>query len=269
MLAKRIASALVFIPLCLLVVLVGGWLFAITVAAILCIAAWEFWRMFARGQNSPNAYILIGGVGLMALSRSSPENNLTGFLLSLLVLCAMAVHTLAYEKGDDHTATDFAITVSGLMYVGWLGGYLILLRLLPDGLYWIILSILGVGFSDMGAYLIGSVIGKHKISVRVSPGKSLEGYLGGVICAVLFGVVFGLAVQPLAPSITPLIGATLCLVVSLVAIIGDMGESMLKRQFGLKDSSNLIPGHGGVLDRIDTWLWAGAISYYLILWFWI
>jgi len=269
MLAKRITSSLVFIPLCLLIVIIGGWPFTVWAAAILCVAAWEFWRMFTQGQNSPNAYVIIGGVALLSLARVFPEKDLTGFCLSLMVLCAMGAHTLAYEKGAAHTAIDFAITVSGLIYVGWLGSYLILLRFLPDGLYWIILSILGVGFSDMGAYLIGSAIGRHKISVRVSPGKSLEGYLGGVICAVVFGVIFGLAVEPSSQSITPLIGAILCLVVSVVAILGDMGESMLKRQFNLKDSSNLIPGHGGILDRIDTWLWAGAISYYLILWFWV
>jgi len=269
MLAKRVASALVFIPVCLMIVILGGWLFTVSATLILCVAAWEFWRMFTQGQNSPNAYILIGGVGMLSLARAFPTHDLVGFVLSFFVLCAMGIHTLAYEKGANHTATDFAITVSGLIYVGWLGSYLILLRFLPDGLYWIILSILGVGFSDMGAYLIGSTIGKHKISARVSPGKSLEGYLGGVVCAVMFGAIFGLLVEPYSPSITPLIGAILCLVVSVVAIMGDMGESMLKRQFNLKDSSNLIPGHGGILDRIDTWLWAGAISYHIILWFWI
>jgi len=268
MLAKRVASALVFIPVCLLIVIQGGWLFTLTVVALLSVAAWEFWRMFRRGDYLPNGYILVVGVALITLSRIFPRNDVTGLVFTLLVLVAMGSHTLAYEKGATHAGIDFAITVCGLVYVGWLGSYLVLLRFLPDGLNWIILSILGVGFSDMGAYLLGSAFGRHKISTRVSPGKSLEGYLGGILCAVGFGAIYGALVEPSAFTITPLIGALLCLVVSVVAIMGDLGESLLKRQFGIKDSSNIIPGHGGILDRIDTWLWAGAISYYLIIWFW-
>ncbi|MDZ4158765.1 MAG: CDP-archaeol synthase, partial [Anaerolineaceae bacterium] len=110
---------------------------------------------------------------------------------------------------------------------------------------------------------------RHKLAPRVSPRKTWEGYLGGIVtgCAgtVLFAALWNLA----APAITPLKGLVIGLVLPVLAPLGDLGESMLKRQFGIKDSSSILPGHGGVLDRIDTWIWAGVLGYYMITWLWM
>ena len=269
MLSKRIQSAAVFIPVCLLVVYLGGWVFLVAAAIILGIGAWEFWHMFSQTEYSPNVFIIIIGTICLALSRIIPNYDYSSLIFSILVLFSMAYHTYAYEHGIETAGVDFCITLGVITYVGWLGGYIVALRYLPEGLYWIILSILGVGMSDIGAFLIGSRIGKHKISQRVSPNKSWEGYLGGILFACIFGAIFGMLIDPLSTSINAGNGFLLALAVSLSSLAGDLGESMLKRQFNLKDSSHLIPGHGGVLDRIDTWLWAGVISYYLILWLWI
>ncbi len=269
MLAKRILSAAVFIPACLLIVIAGGWLFILSVSIVLGVAAWEFWHMFRQGNYSPSSFILIGGTMIIVITRAFNKSNLSLMTLSSLIFLAMAYHTFNYEKGATTAGIDFCITVGGLMYVGWLGSYLILLRTLPEGLFWIVLSILGVGCSDIGAFLIGSKLGKHKISKRVSPSKSLEGYLGGVASGALFGLLFGTVVQNYSANINGLNGLIIGMIVSLVALLGDLGESMLKRQFDLKDTSQLIPGHGGILDRIDTWLWAAAISYYMITFFWV
>jgi phosphatidate cytidylyltransferase len=269
MLGKRILSALIFIPACLLVVIAGGWIFLLAAAAILGLGAWEFWRMFKEAKYSPNLIILVAGTVCLALSKVLPGNDLTAIIFSCLVLISMAYHTIAFEKGVTTAGIDLCFTLGGLIYVGWLGSYVVALRFLPEGMYWIILAILGVGISDVGAYLFGSVFGRHKISVKVSPAKSIEGFLGGVLCAGLFGFIFGTLVHPISNHITAINGLLLTSIVSIFALLGDLGESMLKRQFNLKDSSNLIPGHGGILDRVDTWLWAGVISYYLITWFWI
>ncbi len=269
MLNKRIISAAIFIPACLIIVIAGGWLFVLAVCALLGVAAWEFWNMFRAGKFSPSPIVLIPGVILLALSKVVYAYDFRSLVFSALILIAMAIHTFEYEKGSDTAGIDLCITIGGLAYVGWLGSYLILLRSLPDGLYWIILSILGVGISDIGAYFVGSMFGHHKISTRVSPKKSLEGYIGGILFAALFGCLFGYFVHPYAIRITFINGLILGIIVSLVALLGDLGESMLKRQFNLKDSSHIIPGHGGILDRIDTWLWAAVISFYLISWFWL
>jgi phosphatidate cytidylyltransferase len=269
MLSKRILSAAIFIPACLVIVIAGGWFFILAAACILGVGAWEFKQMFEKAQYSPNGTLLIVGTICLSLSKALAGLDLSAIIFSGLVLISIAYHTIAYDRGVITAGLDLCFTLGGLVYIGWLGSYVVALRFLPEGLYWIILAILGVGISDIGAYLIGSMIGRHKISARVSPAKSLEGYLGGIALAGLFGYLFGTFVQPFSAHITAINGLLLTAIVSALALLGDLGESMLKRQFNLKDSSHLIPGHGGVLDRVDTWLWAGVISYYLIIWFWI
>jgi len=131
----------------------------------------------------------------------------------------------------------------------------------------IVLPIVWAG--DTGAYSIGAVYGKHKMSPRLSPKKSWEGYFAGVFTSVIVGAFFSYAFsslghRPLNGLINPMQGALLGLLIGAVAPLGDLGESMLKRQSGLKDSSNIFPGHGGFLDRIDSWIWGAAIGYFVI-----
>ena len=126
-----------------------------------------------------------------------------------------------------------------------------------------------IWFADSGAYFYGRVYGRRKLSPRLSPKKTWEGYIAGIVIGILGSTAFAAMWQlPAGPetAITPLRGAILGLVLSVIAPLGDLGESMIKRQFGIKDSSNLIPGHGGAFDRIDSWLWAGVVGYYIITW---
>ena len=122
---------------------------------------------------------------------------------------------------------------------------------------------------DTGAYSIGATYGKHKMAPRLSPKKSWEGYIAGLVTSVAVGAFFSyafasLSPQPLSGLITPLQGGFLGLVIGALAPLGDLGESMLKRQGGLKDSSNVFPGHGGFFDRIDSWIWGAALGYFVI-----
>jgi phosphatidate cytidylyltransferase len=119
---------------------------------------------------------------------------------------------------------------------------------------------------------VGSRIGRHKMTKRLSPKKSWEGYFGGVVAGVLGGAALAALIQTLAApggSITWERGGWLGLALAVLTTLGDLGESMMKRQVGVKDSGDLLPGHGGVFDRIDSWLWAGVIGYYLITWLWL
>ena len=190
-------------------------------------------------------------------------------MASLLILAAMAFHLVAYERGRDQAGTDFGVTLAGVFYLGWIGAYLISLRNLEDGLWWVLTVLPAVWLADSGAYLIGSKYGRHKITPRLSPKKSWEGYIGGVIVSTmgtaLLTMLWGISVSS-GTAITPSHGALLGFVLGLFTILGDLGESMIKRQVGLKDSGKLLPGHGGAFDRIDSWLWAGVIGYYLIQW---
>jgi phosphatidate cytidylyltransferase len=187
----------------------------------------------------------------------------------------MAVHVFAYEHGQDNAAIDFGITVTGLVYIGWVGAYLLDLRGIMNnqlGLWWFFLTLPLVWAADTGGYSIGVAYGKHKMAPRLSPKKSWEGYVAGIFTSVLMGAFFAyafssLGAQPLHGLVTPLQGAILGLLIGTLAPLGDFGESMMKRQSGLKDSSNILPGHGGVLDRIDSWIWGAAIGYFVIQYF--
>jgi phosphatidate cytidylyltransferase len=196
-------------------------------------------------------------------------------LFVILVLLAMAVHLVAFERGRNQAALDFGITVAGFVYLGWIGSYLLDLRYLVNkdiGLWWFMLVLPVVWAADTGAYSIGAVYGRHKMAPRLSPKKSWEGYFAGIFTSVLVGAFFAYAfssvgLKPLQGLIDPFQGAAFGLVIGALAPLGDLGESMFKRQSGLKDSSNIFPGHGGFLDRIDSWLWGAALGYFIIQYF--
>ncbi len=267
MLAKRILVLIFLIPICMGFVALGGWYFTLFMAGLLAVAAWEWANAFMLGNCLPSRWVLIPGVILLVVSRQIPLPYLTEGVLTASILVAMTLHLLQYEKGRDLAATDLMVTIGGLVYLGWLGGHFILLRSLPDGMYWMLLALTAVWFADLGGFLIGRKWGKHKLSRRASPNKSWEGYAAGIVSAVILTSVSALLWQLVAPQVTLLHGAVLGLVIGILSPLGDLGESMIKRQFNLKDSSNLLPGHGGVLDRIDSWLWAIPLAYYvLILW---
>jgi len=264
---KRILTALVLAAIGVPAAIAGGIFFWFFMAAFVTIAAWEYTNLMLGAKFVPNRYLVIGGSFALFLIRTYfpdyTEPALTG-----LILLAMALHLVAFEQGRDEAAGDFAITLAGLLYLGWLGAYLVNLRELPGGLYWFFLVLPSVWFADSGAYLVGKQIGKHKLSPRLSPKKTWEGYLGGILFGVLGGMLFAWLWRDQIP-VTLLNGAVIGLFMASLTTLGDLGESMIKRQAGMKDSSHILPGHGGIFDRIDTWLWASALGYYLVSWFFL
>lgn len=264
---RRTLVVLVLLPVGLGLIYLGGWYFFAMVALILLLAAYEYVGLFQVGGFEPSIWVALGGTLLVVIGRQLNGFDSSGWILSLVVLGSMAYHLFAYERGRDQAGTDFAITVSAVLYIAWLGAYLVSIRNLEQGFWWLLLVLVPVWLADAGAYILGSMFGQHKITPRLSPGKTWEGYLGGILAAVLGAVVLVLLHQALTASsseITLLSGAALGLVLGATSIFGDVGESMIKRQVGRKDSGNLLPGHGGAFDRIDSWLWAAAIGYYLI-----
>lgn len=275
MLKERVIAAAVLLPIGLAFIYLGSWPFTLFVSLVLGGAAWEFARMFRKGGYQPSTRLLIAGVVALALARGFADHGmqmtLGPALLALLVMVSMAVHVIAYQRGQQQAAVDFVIDMGGILYLGWLGSYLISLRLLerPDGMFAILLALPAVWAADSGAYYFGSRFGKHKIAPRVSPGKSWEGYAGGIASGVLAGGLLALLYSQFDPSFTLARGALLGLALAAITPLGDLGESLIKRQFGVKDSSHLIPGHGGLMDRIDSWIWAAAISFYILQLVWV
>jgi phosphatidate cytidylyltransferase len=267
MVKERLLILIPLIPAAVAMVAVGGWWFTFTIAIVLGLAAWEYWRLFTNGGYRPSAVILISGCSVLPIFRFQFGFQYSDLLLVVLVMATLVVHLIQFEQGSQTAPFDFAITLGGVLYLGWLGGYFVSLRILPDGLWWMLLTLPAIWIADGGAFSIGRRFGKHKISKRASPNKSWEGYFGGVLFAAIFTPLIALLWQTKAVSITPLKGLVLGVILSLVCILGDLGESMFKRNFQVKDSSNILPGHGGIFDRIDSWLWAVPIGYYFaILW---
>ena len=187
-------------------------------------------------------------------------------ILALFTLLAMTVHLFDFERGDRFSGTDFVITLGGIVYFGHLGGYLIPLRFIPEGFWWFLTVLPAVWLGDSGAYFIGRRFGRRQLSPRLSPKKTWEGYFGGVLVGTVGTALWVLGLRALSPeiSITWVDGSVLGLILSVVTPLGDLGQSMIKRQVGIKDSGKILPGHGGMFDRIDTWIWAAAIGYFII-----
>lgn len=272
MLLSRLLVTIVLLPLGLLLINFGGWPYALVIAAIMGLAGWEYVRLFRAGGLQPAGVLVPAGAVVLVLARYWDGFVSAPWLLSFLILAAMTHHLVAFERGRDQAGTDFNITLGGFLYFGWIGAYLISLRTLPEGKWWILLALPAVWLADTGAYFIGTRYGKRRLSPRLSPKKSWEGYIAGVVTATigtaLFAALWRVGAGP-QTAIQVWHGAALGLVLSVLTPLGDLGESMIKRQMGVKDSSNLIPGHGGVFDRIDSWLWGGVLGYAIIVIFFL
>jgi len=265
---RRTLTALALTAIGLPAIIFGGVFYYLLITIMLTGSAWEYVRMYRAVQFQPNEYVTVGSVLMIATVRFFFEEAAIP-LFVLLILLAMAVHLVAYERGRDRAALDFAVTVAGIVYLGWLGSYLLDLRQYPQGGWWLMIVLPIVWGGDTGGYSIGVAYGKHKMTPRLSPKKSWEGYFAGLFTSVIVGAFFAYAFsamgpQPLGGLITPLQGGFLGLAIGALAPLGDLGESMFKRQSGIKDSSNVFPGHGGFFDRIDSWIWGAALGYFMI-----
>ena len=272
MLGKRVLVTVILLPIGLVAIVAGGWYLTALVAVFMGLAAWEYAKLFRTGGLMPASFIVVAGVLLLVIGRNYDGFESSPWMLSLLILLAMTYHLVTYERGRDQAGTDFAVTLGGIFYIGWLGAYFISLRNLPEGTWWILVVLPAVWFADSGAYFIGKGIGKHRLSPRLSPKKTWEGYFGGIIVSVILTALLAALWQTRAgpeSAITPLRGALVGLVMGIFPTLGDLGESMIKRQVGVKDSGNVLPGHGGAFDRVDSWLWAVVIGFYMVLWLWI
>jgi phosphatidate cytidylyltransferase len=270
MLVKRTLVTLFLLPVGIAIIFIGGPAYAGFLILVLGLAAWEYQRLCRIGGGQPAGTLVVVGVVLLVAARAFDGFVSASWMLSLLILASMVFHLFAYERGRDKAGYDFAITLSGILYIGWIGAYMISLRSIPEGTGWMLVVLPAVWFADAGAYLVGSRFGRHQLSPRLSPHKTWEGYVGGILFGTLAGAGLAASWQIGAgqnTAILPWRGAILGFILSVLTLFGDLGESMFKRQAGVKDSGNLLPGHGGIFDRIDSWLWAGVIGYYVILWF--
>lgn len=255
MLKQRVASALILLPLVVALAWLGHPWMTLGVALALAVAAWEFARLGTRLGHRALPALSVAVALALTLERGFTLGRYQEMLLVLVLIAAAVVYVL---QPHSRTVTEsWAITALAGIYVGLLGSYLVALRALSDGLAWLVLAVVTVWIGDTGAYLVGRATGRHKLAPLISPGKTWEGVAGGLAAALAGGV----AIAWLA-GLSPAHGLVAGLVAGAICPFGDLAKSLVKREAGVKDSSNLIPGHGGMLDRVDTLLFAAPLMYY-------
>jgi phosphatidate cytidylyltransferase len=266
MFRTRVLTAAIVLPLAILLIVQGGlWFFGL-IALLLTVGTLEFWQMMQRDQLQPNPVFAVALLWVLLLDAQFPELGIMMPGISLLLLGSLGWQ-LSSREGNP--VSDWALTIAGPLYLGWCGYHFIQLRNLPDGLWWLLTALPAIWLADSGAYSIGRAWGRHKLAPAISPGKTWEGWAGGVVVGSLgaagLAALWDLKAGPTGP--TALKGLLLGLLISTLAPIGDLAISMIKRQVGVKDTSTLFPGHGGALDRVDSLLWAAVLGYYFVLWF--
>ncbi|MCX5971500.1 MAG: phosphatidate cytidylyltransferase [Coprothermobacterota bacterium] len=251
-LRQRTLSALVLLPVALACSYLGGWFFWALLLVFGGFALWELSGLYAVPLPDRRASLLL----LLAIFLcSSPFFSLPLEGIALLLLFAGSTYFLLAAKGGNRTR--IAALFFGLLYIGLPLHWLFLLRQWPDGLYYFLLFLVGTLLCDIVAYFAGHWWGRRRIFPQISPGKTLAGtlagFFGGVGGVFAVGLLFGTPLLPLLP---------LGLLISLFSVLGDLFESMLKRDAGIKDSSRAIPGHGGFLDRLDSLLFTAPLVYF-------
>src|SRR3990172_1086053 len=192
MLRQRVLVTVVLLPVGLWIFALGGWLFAVAMAGVLARSAREYAGLFQRGGLRPSAVLLVAGAAALVLARQARGFDGSAALLAVLALAAMTWHVVDFERGAPHSGTDFAVTLGGVCYLGLVGAYLVSLRSLPDGVWWLLIRLPAVWIGDSAGYFVGRAHGRHKMAPRLSPKKSWEGYAAGVVGAALAGAPIGL-----------------------------------------------------------------------------
>lgn len=272
---RRVLAALVFLPFLVFVSRQGGWVFLIFVNATMVLALWEFYQLMERKGVNPSKRL--GVAAALVLSTITwwwgPSHQSLGLFLATFMI-AIALREL-FRPQMAFPIYDIATTTFGVFYVGWLMLHLLLLRELPRefglpdaaGSAFLLYAFLLAWACDTGAYFIGLSLGRRRLAPTVSPNKSVEGAIGGFLAAVgaaFLGHAWFVRDAVGVPYLTGGQTAALGVLVGIAAQLGDLVESLLKRDARIKDSSDMIPGHGGVLDRFDSLLFSGPVVYYFL-----
>ncbi|MBA7712757.1 hypothetical protein ES703_121746 [subsurface metagenome] len=266
MLKKRVITALWGLPLLIAAVWFDQPLpwFTILLAIWGVLAVFEFYRMVAGAKAPPLTYF---GLIWTLLFILSPHFN-NDFITSPTLLTSAVVLSLVWlvlRRQKEGAFIGWAWTIAGILYVGWLLSYFVALRGLDDGRNWVFFALFATFGSDTAAFFIGRALGRHHLVPSISPGKTWEGAIGGIFGAIMISLLFTLP-TPLGLPLSYWQAILLGLLVSIFGQLGDLVESLLKRNMGVKDSGKLLPGHGGFLDRIDSIVFAGIVVYYYVIW---
>ena len=265
----------------LIVVLLGGWVFTLATALLTYLALLEFFRMAEfKGIRPATKTTLFSSFVIIITTYLETIGLLEGEISnSILSICSVGICTWLLLQPKSGTISDIAASIFGLFYLGFLPSYWIKLRGLESviisnkglisfenlsnttGLNLTLTSCFLIVASDIGSYFIGKSFGKTSLS-PISPGKTVEGLIGGICCSILLAIFFAFLLNWENPY---LIGILYGILISLMALVGDLIESMMKRDAKIKDSGTFLPGHGGILDRIDSYIFTPSVLYYIFI----
>ena len=253
-------------------ILAAGWLlllfwgtyplFCLFITACCGVALYEFLHMGLPERETRYLVFLliVGMLPLLGTSLWGSNGMISSLFLAFVVLIIFTVVAFAtLENGLFFLCRQWF----GVFYIGFCGAHLILLRSLPDGINWVLVLTAIIVFSDTAAYYTGKKFGTTKLCPALSPGKTRAGAVGGIIGGMFAGLVVSAVVFENANLI--MVGG-LGLILSVIGIVGDLIESVIKRVSGVKDSGNILPGHGGILDRCDSILLTAPVLYYVLHW---
>ena len=257
MFKTRLISGILLVIAALLTIISGGYVLFFTLVCISLIGMQELYKAMGVHGESTGLLEIIGYLGAIlyyvSLLLGFESYGLMTVLVSLILI--MFVYVFTYPKYNAHQIMS---AFFGVVYVAVMLSFILLTRNLSDGKFIVWLIFLCSWGCDTCAYCVGMLIGKHKMAPVLSPKKSVEGGIGGVVGAGLLGVIYAAAIQ--GPMVEY---AVICGIGALISMVGDLAASAIKRNQGIKDYGKLIPGHGGILDRFDSVILTAPVIYYL------
>lgn len=263
MFKQRLISGIVIVIIMVATLYMGGNITLGVIGVVSLIGVFELQRIFKiqkAGLGIAGYIVTILYYMILLIGRYD-------FIVPLLILFLMLLMSVYVFSFPKFRSTQVMAVFFGFVYVSMMLSYVFRIRILPNGGILVVLIFLSAWGNDTLAYCTGMLFGKHKMSPKLSPKKSIEGAVGGVVGAAVLGVIFGSIVAPMAEfSYNPVVlYPIVCGLSAVISIVGDLAASAIKRNHDIKDYGNLIPGHGGILDRFDSIIFTAPIVYYLMM----
>ncbi len=260
---ERTISGILLVIIALVTIIIGNDVLFVVIAATSLIGLSELYKVFKIEKKMPGIVGYIGCIGYYTLIRSGNDEYLLPMMLTVLML-VMAVFVFSFPK---YQANQIMAVFFGIVYVAIMLSYVYRTRMMVNGVYIVWLIFLCSWGCDTCAYLVGVMFGKHKMAPVLSPKKSVEGGIGGIVGAALLGFIYTMIFADIFVKLNHymIMVPVMCAVAAMVSQVGDLAASGIKRNYDVKDYGKLIPGHGGILDRFDSVIFTAPIIYYFVL----
>ena len=256
-------SAIVFAVVALVIFVLPNWAFTLLASLMIGVSLSEFFALAEKKGIVVYKYFGIS-IGMLIPIIVYFQKGLEGYFTIepfIIVIACLFIFVLQFTRRDSSQAlSSIAITLFGLLYIAWLFSFFVKLKFMPQGAYLVAFVILVTKVGDVGAYFVGRSIGRHSLIPRISPNKTVEGTIGGLVFSVVAAVLSKLYLPDFPMGHLVVLG----LLLGVLASVGDLAESLLKRDGAVKDSGGILPGFGGMLDLIDSLIFTAPIFYFYV-----